>query len=129
MKWRAAWIGLGWGILVGATPFFEPIGLKAQLTLGLGLLLTYFSIGVLLDWIPLPSFVRGTGTKMVWGALFAALYSLPGAVFTMTPYPLAEDAPAYFREFASGGWRAFFLTLAFAGIVGSTSVLGRKVVR
>lgn len=126
MKWRCAGIGLGWGVLVGVTPFLEPIEAKAQLTLGLGLCLTYFSIGLLLDVIPLPFWVRSTGTKIFWGAVFAALYSLPGAIFTMTPYPLAEDAPKYFLEFASGDWRAFGLTLAFGGVVGATSILGKR---
>jgi hypothetical protein len=121
------WIGLGWGLLVGCTPFFEPISLKAQVTLGLGLFLTYLSLGILLDLIPFPAWVRGTCTKWIWGAVFGALYSLPGAVFTMTPYPLADGAPAYFREFASGGFRAFFLTLGFGALVGLTALLARKM--
>jgi len=125
---RASWIGLGWGLLMGSTPFFEPLGLKAQLTLGLGLMLTYASIGVLLDLLPFPSFVKCLGSKFRWGALVGTLYSLPGAVFTMTPYPLTEDAPAYFREFASGGWRAFLLTLVFGAVVGGTAVLAKKKV-
>jgi hypothetical protein len=118
--------GLAWGLLVGSTPFFQPIGLDAQLTLGMGLLLTYLSIGVLLDLMPLPRFVQGTCTKLLWGGVFGALYSLPGAIFTMTPYPLADDAPAYFREFASGGLRASFLTLAFSALVGLTALLPKK---
>jgi hypothetical protein len=120
------WISLSWGLLLGCTPFFEPISLKAQITLGLGLFLTYLSLGILLNLIPFPFWIRGTCTKLVWGALFGALYSLPGAIFTMTPYPLAEDAPTYFREFAAGGIRAFSLTLFFGAIVGLTSLLAKK---
>jgi hypothetical protein len=122
----ASWIGLSWGILVGLTPFGQPIGLHAQITLGLGLGLTYLSIGVLLDWLSLPPWVRNFPTKLAWGALAGVLYSLPGAIFTMTPYPLAADAPDYFREFTAGGWRAFFLTLLFGGVVGLTCIWGRK---
>lgn len=122
----SAWIGLAWGAFVGATPFFQSIGLVAQLTLGLGLFLTYLSVGLLLKIIPFPSFVQTNTTKFLWGALFGVLYSLPGAIFTMTPYPLADDAPAYFREFAAGGIRAFTLTLVFGAVVGATCLLGRR---
>ncbi len=112
-------VGIGWGLLTGATPFFQPIEPAARLALGLGLGLTYLSVGVLVAFL-----VRANQTRR-WlrGGLAGLLYSVPGAVFTMAPYPLREDAPRYWREFAGGGTRAFCLTLLFGAVVGVTSGL------
>jgi hypothetical protein len=116
-------VGLVWGLLVGVTPSFQPISGEAKVALGLGLGLTYLSIGVLVGLLPMPG--REWWARILFGAVVGILYSIPGAIFTMTPYPLAEDAPEYFREFASGGWRAFALTLGFGAVVGLTSGLAR----
>ena len=46
-----------------------------------------------------------------------AVYSIPGAFFTVVPFPLAEGAAPCWREFADGGLRAFFSTLGFGGLL------------
>ena len=117
-------VGCAWGVLTGITPFFQPIAPAARLALGLGLGLSYASIGALVA--VLPDFGVGPGRRWLQGALAGLLYSVPGAVFTMVPYPLREDAPRYWREFAAGGWRAFGLTLAFGAVVGATCGLARR---
>jgi hypothetical protein len=61
-----------------------------------------------------------------FGFLVGALYGVPGAFFTMVPYPLEADAAAYWREFADGGIRAFALTLGFSGLTGGVCGLFRK---
>lgn len=113
-----AFVGLFWGVLVGATPFFQPLEFGARLALGLGLGLSYASIGLLVA--VLPGFRASPGRRWRLGAITGLLYSVPGAVFTMVPYPLRADAPSYWREFAAGGWRAFGLTLGFGAVVGAT---------
>ena len=119
-----ALVGLLWGLLVGATPFFQPLDLAARWTLGLGLGLSYASIGLLVAVVP--SFSFGQRRRWLLGAILGLLYSVPGAVFTMVPYPLRDDAPRYWREFAAGGWRAFLLTLVFGAVVGATCGLARR---
>lgn len=122
---RGPWlVGCAWGVLTGATPFFQPIDPAARWALGLGLGLTYASIGVLVALLPF----GGAAGRRPWrqGALTGGLYSVPGAVFTMVPYPLREDAPRYWHEFAAGGERAFCLTLLFGAVVGMTCGLARK---
>jgi hypothetical protein len=42
------------------------------------------------------------------------------------PYPLVEDAPAYYREFVGGGSRALMLTLLFGSLAGAVSGWFRK---
>ncbi len=115
-------VGLAWGLLVGVTPFFQPLELAARWTLGLGLGLSYASIGLLVA--VLPDF--GSVRRWPSGGVAGLLYSVPGAVFTMVPYPLRADAPRYWREFAAGGWRAFALTLGFGAVVGATCGLARR---
>ena len=117
-------VGCAWGLFTGATPFFQPIEPLARWTLGLGLGLTYASVGLLVALLP---FDNGTGRR-AWlsGLVTGLLYSVPGAVFTMVPYPLREDAARYWHEFTAGGWRAFGLTLAFGAVVGTTCGLARK---
>ena len=117
-------VGLLWGLLVGATPFFQELEPTARWTLGLGLGLSYASIGLLVA--VLPDFGLGPVRRWRLGAVAGLLYSVPGAVFTMVPYPLREDAPRYWREFAAGGWRAFGLTLAVGAVVGATCGLARR---
>jgi hypothetical protein len=112
-------VGFVWGCLVGLTPFFEPISTEARLCLGLGLFSTYFSIGAFVTVIPT------FAPRPLLGAAIGFFYSIPGAIFTMTPYPLRDDAPAYFLEFASGGFRAFTLTLLFGTVVGLTCALAK----
>ena len=118
-------VGCAWGVFTGLTPFFQPIEPAARWALGLGLGLTYATIGVLTALLPdfgLP------GGRRFWqqGALTGLLYSVPGAVFTMAPYPLREDAPRYWKEFAAGGLRAFCLTLVFGTVVGAACGLARR---
>ena len=120
----SALVGLVWGLLVGATPFFQPLEFVARCTLGLGLGLSYASIGLLVA--VLPEFQAGPARPWRLGTLTGLLYSVPGAVFTMVPYPLRADAPRYWQEFAAGGWRAFGLTLGFGAIVGGTCGLARR---
>ena len=117
-------VGLLWGLLVGATPFFQPLEPAARWALGLGLGLSYASVGLLVA--VLPDFRLGPVRRWRLGAVAGLLYSVPGAVFTMVPYPLREDAPRYWHEFAAGGWRAFGLTLAFGAVVGATCGLARR---
>ena len=117
-------VGCVWGVATGITPFFQPIEPAARWALGLGLGLTYATIGLLVALLPFGS----TGSRRRWlpGALTGLLYSVPGAVFTMAPYPLRADAPRYWQEFAAGGVRAFCLTLLFGTVVGATCGLARK---
>ncbi|NJK91353.1 MAG: hypothetical protein HC904_05685 [Blastochloris sp.] len=121
--------GLLLGGLVGLSPLAESEVLEAKAiwTLGAGLALTYLSVGVLVG--VLPGFAwtdRNRWGGFLFGLLVGTAYSLPGAFFTMVPYPLAEDAAAYWREFADGGWRAFGLTLGFGGVVGGLCGLCRR---
>ena len=117
-------IGGVWGVVTGLTPFFQPIEPAARWALGLGLGLTYLAIGLLVALLPYGAAVG----RRLWrqGALTGLIYSVPGAVFTMAPYPLREDAPRYWKEFAAGGLRAFCLTLCFGAVVGATCGLARR---
>ena len=118
-------VGCLWGVVTGCTPFFQPIEPAARWALGLGLGLTYATIGLLVAL--LPDFNLPAGRRLwLQGALTGLLYSVPGAVFTMAPYPLREDAPRYWKEFAAGGGRAFCLTLCFGAVVGATCGLARR---
>ena len=116
--------GCAWGLLTGATPFFQPLEPAARLALGLGLGLSYASIGLLVA--VLPDFGHRPGRFWRQGAVAGFFYSVPGAIFTMVPYPLREDVPRYWHEFAAGGWRAFGLTLAFGAVVGATCGWARR---
>jgi uncharacterized membrane protein YeaQ/YmgE (transglycosylase-associated protein family) len=66
------------------------------------------------------------GHRIRTGAIIGLLYSIPGAVFTAVPYPLVEDAPAYYREFVGGGPRALMLTLLFGSLAGAVAGWFRK---
>lgn len=120
------------GLLLGLSPLTQAdlLTSKALWTLGLGLGLTYFSIGVLVAIIPPFGPFSGAGQRrwigFLWGALIGAAYSLPGAFFTMVPYPLAADAAAYWREFADGGLRAWALTIGFGALIGGICGLFSK---
>ena len=118
-------VGCVWGVVTGATPFFQPIEPAARWALGVGLGLTYLTIGLLTAL--LPDF-GAPGGRRLWlqSGLIGLFYSLPGAVFTMAPYPLRDDATPYWKEFAAGGFRAFCLTLFFGTVVGVTCGLTRK---
>ena len=114
MRWdrRAAAAGVFFGILTAIGPWFQGLPAPAAAAFAAGLLLTYASIGFLVA--VLPDF----GNRMRTGALIGLVYSLPGAIFTAVPYPLAPDATAYYREFIGGGPRALVLTLIFGAVAG-----------
>jgi hypothetical protein len=124
--------GLILGILVGLSPLAEAdaISGKAVWTLGFGLAATYLSIGVLVGLLPaLGPFAAANskrGIGFLFGLVIGAAYSIPGGFFTMVPYPLDANAAEYWREFADGGWRAFFLTILFGAVVGGLCGLFRK---
>ncbi len=117
-------IGCIWEVLTGITPSFQPIDPTARWSLGLGLGLSYASIGLLVA--VLPEIGNGRGRGWFQGAVAGLLYSVPGAVLTMVPYPLRDDAPPYWHEFAAGGGRAFLLTLIFGTVVRATCGAARK---
>lgn len=119
---RPALLGLLWGALAGLSPALQAeLDGRAKTSLGLGLALTYASVGLLVGLLPRPARMH----PALHGALTGIGYSVPGAVFTAVPYPLRDDAPRYWREFAAGGPRAFALTLLFGGLVGLTCGLAR----
>ncbi len=120
LSWRPVAAGFLFGTLTALGPWFQGISLHAAALFSAGLLLTYTSIGFLVAILPTfrPHFLSG--------ALWGALYSLPGAVFTAVPYPLAADAPAYYREFVGGGLRAALLTLIFGALAGGFAGLFRR---
>lgn len=120
LSWRPVAAGFLFGALTALGPWFQGISLHAASLFSAGLLLTYTSIGFFVAVLPTfrPHFLSG--------ALWGALYSLPGAVFTAVPYPLTADAPAYYREFVGGGLRAALLTLIFGALAGGFAGLFRR---
>ncbi len=117
---NAALAGTFFALFVSATPWFQEIPLSAKAGFSGGLFLTYASIGCLVALGP------ACGHRIRTGALIGFLYSLPGAVFTSVPYPLAAEAATYYREFASGGGRAFCLTLIFGALAGAFAGFFRR---
>ena len=117
---RAAAAGAGFGLLTAIGPWFQGLPLAAAAGFAAGLFLTYASIGLLVGILP------DFGHRVRTGTLIGMLYSLPGAVFTAVPYPLVEDAPAYYREFVGGGPRALVLTLLFGSLAGAVAGWFRK---
>lgn len=115
ISWPSVLAGGVFGLLTATGPWFQGLSIHAAALFSAGLLLTYTSIGLLVA--VLPSF----RPKVLAGALWGALYSFPGAIFTAVPYPLTADAPAYYREFAGGGIRAATLTLIFGALAGAVS--------
>lgn len=112
---RAAAAGSVFGLLTAIGPWFQGLPLAAAAAFAAGLFLTYASIGLLVGILP------DFGRRIRTGALIGLLYSVPGAVFTAVPYPLVEDAPAYYREFVGGGPRALILTLIFGSLAGAVA--------
>lgn len=129
---RSTLAGLLLGLLIGLSPLanLDILPPKALWTLGFGLGLTYLSIGILVGYFPACGPFSNADRKrtvgVIFGLVIGSVYSIPGAFFTMAPYPLAEDAAPYWREFSDGGWRAFFLTLGFGGVIGAICGLFRK---
>lgn len=117
---RAVIAGAGFGLLTAIGPWFQGLPAAAAAGFAGGLFLTYASIGLLVGLLP------DFGRRVVTGALIGFLYSIPGAVFTAVPYPLTEDAPAYYREFVGGGPRALILTLVFGSLAGAIAGWFRK---
>jgi len=117
---RAAMAGAGFGLLTAIGPWFQGLPSAAAAAFAAGLFLTYASIGLLVGLLP------DFGHRLRTGALIGFLYSLPGAVFTAVPYPLAPDAPVYFREFVGGGPRALLLTLLFGALAGAVAGGARR---
>ena len=112
---RALAAGAGFGLLTAIGPWFQGLPLAAAAGFAGGLFLTYASIGLLVGILP------DFGHRLRTGAFIGLLYSIPGAVFTAVPYPLVDDAPAYYREFVGGGPRALVLTLLFGSLAGATA--------
>ncbi|MEM1059195.1 MAG: hypothetical protein AAGK14_08090 [Verrucomicrobiota bacterium] len=119
-RWRPLIIGGVWGLLLSSGMFLQPVSAAAQWSLAVGLFLSYLSIGALVMLIPL------MGSRWLFGLLIGLGYSLPGAVFTMAPYPLREDAPLVWSQFASGGLFSFFMTLGVGGVVGVLCALPKE---
>ena len=112
---RAVAAGAGCGLLTAIGPWFQGLPWAAAAGFSAGLFLTYTSIGLLVGLLP------AGNTRVLTGAIIGLLYSVPGAVFTAVPYPLIEDAPAYYREFVGGGPRALVFTLVFGSLAGAIS--------
>jgi len=117
---RAAAAGAAFGLLTAIGPWFQGLPLNAAAAFAAGLFLTYASIGLLVAILP------DLGRRICTGALIGLIYSIPGAVFTAVPYPLAPDAPAYYREFVGGGPRALILTLIFGALAGAIAGAFRR---
>jgi len=109
---KSAWAGFVFGTVTAIGPWFQGLPFSSAALFSSGLLLTYFSIGVLVGLLPAGK------NRFLTGGLVGFLYSLPGAIFTAVPYPLSADAPAYYREFVGGGLRAVLLTLLFGTLAG-----------
>ena len=105
-------VGLCGGILIGAAPFMYDLPLADQFLFGLGLFLTYTSIGVLVSLLP------RVGPRWFFGVGLGALYSLPGSVLVAVPYPLRADAHEFYRNFAAGGMEEFVMTMVYGMVVG-----------
>lgn len=111
-SWRPIIAGAVCGLGVGASPFFYALPFIDQLHFGLGLLLTYTSIGALVTLLP------RIGPRWLYGTAIGAIYSLPGSIFVAVPYPLVKDAPEYYRNFAAGGLEEFVMTFVYGLVVG-----------
>lgn len=111
-SWHPVLAGLVCGLVVGASPFAYELPFVDQALFGLGLVLTYTSIGILVALLP------RLGPRWLFGLVVGGLYSVPGSVFVAVPYPLQTDAPDYYRNFAAGGVEEFTMTLIFGFVVG-----------
>ncbi|NDD56383.1 MAG: hypothetical protein EBZ44_01460 [Verrucomicrobia bacterium] len=117
---RAVAAGTAFGLLTALGPWFQGLPLNAAAAFAAGLFLTYASIGLLVAILP------NFNHRILSGGLIGLIYSIPGAVFTAVPYPLAPEAPAYYREFVGGGPRAFILTLIFGALAGAIAGAFRR---
>ncbi|HMB91334.1 MAG TPA: hypothetical protein VKP65_10840 [Rhodothermales bacterium] len=111
-SWRPVLAGLVCGLVIGASPFAYNLPFLDQALFGLGLLLTYTSIGVLIALLP------RIGPQWLFGLVVGGLYSLPGSILVAVPYPLQQEAPDYYRNFAAGGAEEFMMTMTFGIVVG-----------
>lgn len=111
-SFRPVLAGLVGGLLIGAAPFAYDLPVADQILFGLGLFLTYTSIGVLVALLP------RIGSRWLFGLLLGALYSLPGSVLVAVPYPLRPDAHEFYRNFAAGGMEEFVMTMIYGMAVG-----------
>ena len=100
------------GLGIGASLFAFDLPWADQVLFGLGLWLTYASIGVLVTLLP------RVGPRWAFGLCVGALYSLPGSVLVAVPYPLRADAHAFYHNFAAGGLEEFVMTLVYGSAVG-----------
>lgn len=96
-----------WGALFG----YDLPSLDLNL-FGLGLFLTYASIGILIAILP------SVGPRWLYGLAVGFLYSLPGSVLVAVPYPLRPDAHEFYRNFAAGGVEEFVMTMVYGSVVG-----------
>ena len=104
--------GLIGGLAIGAAPFAYDLPLIDQVLFGLGLLLTYASIGFLVSFLP------RVGPGWAFGLLVGGVYSLPGSIMVAVPYPLRSDAHDFYRNFAAGGAEEFVMTMIYGMAVG-----------
>ncbi len=111
-SWRPVGTAAVLGALIGFSPFLFEIPLLDQTLFGAGLALTYLSIGVLVALLP------RWEPRWFFGGIVGALYSLPGSILVAVPYPLRDDAPAYYSNFAAGGFEEFLMTMLFGIGVG-----------
>ncbi|HVZ41908.1 MAG TPA: hypothetical protein VHI13_21685 [Candidatus Kapabacteria bacterium] len=111
-SWRPVIAGTIGGLAIGVSPFAFRLPFADQILFGLGLFLTYVTIGVLVALIP------RVGPDWLFGAAMGALYSLPGSILVAVPYPLRPDAPEYYTNFAAGGMKEFITTFVYGLVVG-----------
>ncbi len=94
-----------------AAPFAFALPLADRALFGLGLFLTYASIGVLVALLP------RVGPRRALGLAVGLLDSLPGSVLVAVPYPLREDVHVFYRNFAEGV-EELVMTLVYGATVG-----------
>lgn len=85
---------------MGAAPFAYDLPLLGRLFFGLGLMLTYASIGVLVALLP------RAGPRWAFGAGVGLLYSLPGSVLVAVPYPLRPTRTPSTTTSPQAAWRS-----------------------
>lgn len=125
-SWMPVIAGTLAGLPVALSPYAYDLPALDQFHFGMGLFLTYASIGILVSLLP------RIGPRWLFGIAIGFLYSLPGSILVAVPYPLVPDAPDYYRNFAAGGAEEFVMTMVYGmavGLVAGLLIPGKKVVR